>query len=116
MQMPKSSPDTLELFEAIVPADLDVERRKMFGYPCAFVNGNMFTGVHGDYVILRLGEAERAEFLALPGAHGFEPMPGRPMKEYVVPSDNQLQDRDFLLAWMAKSLAYARSLPPKAKK
>ena len=24
----------------------EIERRKMFGYPCCFVNGNMFTGLH----------------------------------------------------------------------
>ena len=23
------------------------ESRKMFGYPCTFVNGNMFAGLHG---------------------------------------------------------------------
>lgn len=62
----------------------EAETCKMFGYPCAFVNGQMFTGPHQDPMILRLSEADRAIFRALDGAHPFEPMPGRPMREYSV--------------------------------
>jgi TfoX/Sxy family transcriptional regulator of competence genes len=41
-----------------------VERRSMFGCPVAFVNGNMFTGVHNDEVSVRLSDADRTHFLA----------------------------------------------------
>ncbi len=61
-----------------------VERRKMFGGLTLFVNGNMFAGVHGRKIVLRLSEAERANAQAEAGALPFEPMPGRVMKEYVV--------------------------------
>jgi hypothetical protein len=40
----KSPPALVERFEAIVPALSGAERRKMFGYPAAFVGGNMFAG------------------------------------------------------------------------
>jgi hypothetical protein len=41
----RKSPDALvEKFSQIVPPDPRVERRKMFGYPAAFVGGNMFIG------------------------------------------------------------------------
>ncbi|MHB1254228.1 MAG: hypothetical protein ACYCZ1_08680 [Candidatus Humimicrobiaceae bacterium] len=35
-----------------------MEKRKMFGYPVTFIRGNMFIGVHGDSMILRLPEAK----------------------------------------------------------
>ena len=40
-------------FEAALPEAEGVERRQMFGCPCAFVNGNMFAGLHEDRLILR---------------------------------------------------------------
>jgi len=33
--------------------------------------------------MLRLSDEDRAKFLRLPGAKPFEPMAGRPMREYV---------------------------------
>lgn len=53
----------------------------MFGYPAAFVNGNMFTGVFADRVFVRLPADELAEAARL-GGKLLEPMPGRPMKAY----------------------------------
>ena len=32
-----------------------VEKRKMFGGLCLFLNGYMFAGVHGRKIVLRLG-------------------------------------------------------------
>ena len=63
--------------------------------------------------MLRLSEAERTEFLALDGAARFEPMPGRPMREYVTVPQRMLASPDELAAWLEKSYAYAKSLPPK---
>jgi hypothetical protein len=34
--------------------------KKMFGYPAFFVNGNLFVGVHGDKLFLRLSDADVA--------------------------------------------------------
>lgn len=55
----------------------------MFGHPCAFVSVQMFMGVFGNAVFVRLPEDLRGELLAEEGAGPFEPMAGRPMKEYV---------------------------------
>jgi TfoX/Sxy family transcriptional regulator of competence genes len=93
----------------------DAEPRKMFGYPCVFVNGQLFAGVHQENMMLRLSEAERAEFLALDGAARFEPMAGRPMREYVVVPQRMLQSPNELVAWLEKSYAYAKTLPAKQK-
>ena len=47
-----------------------------------FVNRNMFVGVFGSDVFVRLSEADRVQILE-EGASVFEPIHGRPMKEYV---------------------------------
>jgi TfoX/Sxy family transcriptional regulator of competence genes len=80
------------------------------------VNGNMFTGLHQENMMLRLSEKDRAELLAVKGAAPFEPMPGRAMKEYVVVPQTMLKKPAELKQWLARSFAYASSLPPKAKK
>ena len=99
---------------AVLPPD--TERRKMFGYPCIFVNGQLAAGVHQENIMLRLSAAERAAFLALPGAGQFEPTPGRPMREYVVFSKNMMDSPDEMIAWLEKAVAYARTLPPKEER
>jgi len=50
----KSLTQLVDLFVAVLPDQPNVERRQMFGYPCAFVNGNMFTGLHQGSLIVRL--------------------------------------------------------------
>ena len=88
----------------------------MFGYPCAFVQGNLFMGLFEQSMMLRLCETDRATFLALDGAGPFEPMAGRPMKEYALVPVEMLRRPDELTAWVRRSLDYAASLPPKEKK
>jgi hypothetical protein len=113
----KPAPALLELFDRVLPEGAGVEKRKMFGYPCGFVNGNMFMGLHGETsLILRLSEPDRATFLQLEQATAFEPMPGRVMKEYVVAPPWMLDDPARLEPWIGKSLTYSSALQPKAKK
>ncbi len=73
MSMPKPSAASNALFESLVPDDPRVTVRPMFGNVAAFVNGNMFMGLFGDELFVRLSEAERSELLAIDGASGFEP-------------------------------------------
>jgi len=44
----------------------------------------MFMGLHEDSIILRLAAEDRDEFLSRYDSGLVEPMPGRPMKEYVI--------------------------------
>ncbi|WP_194847853.1 TfoX/Sxy family protein [Candidatus Neptunochlamydia vexilliferae] len=99
--------ETLEAFEA-------AEMRKMFGYPCSFVNGNMFTGLHEENWVLRLPEGAREEITKL-GAEPFIPM-GRPMKQYVMIPPAIQQDQEALQGWISRSLAFVSSLPKKEPK
>ena len=111
----KSPPELVEVFEAVFPGPPAVARQ-MFGYPAGFVNGNMFMGLHQHNMVLRLPDGPRAELLAMEGAATFEPMAGRPMKEYVVVPATLLAAPGDLEPWVAKALAHGGSLPPKAPK
>lgn len=86
----------------------------MFGYPCGFESGQLFTGLFGDSLFVRLGEAERARLLGERGAKPFDPMGGRPMREYAVVPQGWLEDEELIKQWMGRALEYARTLPPKS--
>lgn len=111
----KWSPAPQELvatFNAVLPLDHRVQPRKMFGYPCCFVGGHMFMGLFQDRMMVRLAPDDRLELVAKGGAI-FEPMPGRPMKEYVVLPPSVLENQKALRDWVARSLSYGTSLTPK---
>lgn len=113
----RKSPETLvRTFETVVPNAPGVERRKMFGYPAAFVGGNLFMSLFQDSLVLRLPDGDRAAFLKLDGAAAFEPMPGRPMREYVVAPAAMVARPKSLAPWIRRSLEYVRSVPAKTAK
>ena len=115
MKLPKSPPSLLQLFDAL-QREVGGERKQMFGHPCAFENGHLFTGLFGDGFFVRLGERERLQLIDSLGAVPFEPMKGRPMKEYMVLPASMLDDEEAVASWMRRALEYARSLPPKEKR
>jgi TfoX/Sxy family transcriptional regulator of competence genes len=115
--MPKwqaAPPALVTTFETQAKALPSAEVRKMFGYPAGFTNGHMFAGVFQSVLFVRLGEGDRARLLAREGAAPFEPMPGRAMKEYMVLPPSVVASETELRQWLARALAYAGSLPPKA--
>ena len=114
MKWTPSPPELVQIFGEVGPGPPTV-RKKMFGYPAAFINGNMFAGLFQDNVIVRLAERERGELIR-EGGRPFEPMPGRPMREYVVLPTAAVKDRTRLSSWVKKALAYASRLPPKTPK
>jgi TfoX/Sxy family transcriptional regulator of competence genes len=108
-------PRNVAIFEQVIRRFPDAEPRRMFGCPCAFIQGNMFTGLHQESMIFRLSPEDRSAFLALPGATPFVPVEGRPMREYVAAPPEMLAEPDELERWMGRARSFARSLPPKAK-
>lgn len=114
MKFDKSPLWLVQLFKALQP-EVGGTPRLMFGYPSAFVDGQMFAGLFGDGLFLRLGEADRTALLALPGATPFSPM-GRPSKHYVVLPPSMLEDEEAVKGWMSRALAFAKTLPKKAPK
>ena len=115
MDWTKSPPELVALFDEVCPTAPGVERRKMFGYPAAFTNGNMFAGLHASNVVLRLPEEPLREFMAA-GGPPFEPMAGRPMKGYAVAPESLLTDKPALAGWLERSFHEIAKLPPKEKK
>jgi TfoX/Sxy family transcriptional regulator of competence genes len=109
-----SPPALVTKFDTAVRPLRGVAKRRMFGYPAVFVNGHMFAGLLRDTMVLRLGDDDRARFLRLPGATPFVAMKGRVMKQWAVVPHAMLSSRTALSRWLGRSLAYARSLPPKA--
>ena len=108
----KSSEALVGHFLATMEEWEEIEHRKMFGYPCCFLNNNMFTGLHEENWILRLSGEDQAEL----GSKPFEPMKGRPMREYVILPKKILDDQDQLGSWLERSLEYVGTLPPKERK
>ena len=111
----KAPQDLVDRFAAAIEAFPDVQQRKMFGYPAAFTNTQMCACLFGDAMILRLSEPDRAALRA-EGWKAFEPMPGRPMREYMAVPARILSSPALLAPWVKKAHAYAASLPPKARK
>jgi TfoX/Sxy family transcriptional regulator of competence genes len=88
--------------------------KKMFGHPAFFANGNMFVGVHGDKLFLRLPDADIDEIRKdCKDVSAFEPMPRHAMKGYVVLPKSLYSDDKAFAQWLDKSMMYAAELPPK---
>ena len=112
----KAPGEMVSLFEKAMKDFPMATQRKMFGYPAAFVNGNMFTGLFQEEMFLRLCDEDRAAIRKEYGTPLFEPMPGRPMRGYVVVPRYVLNSPRLLRAWLTKGMEYCKSLPPKVKR
>ncbi len=114
--MIKPTQRALDAFDAALPDDERVERKKMFGMPAAFVNGNMFMGCFGDGVNLRVSPELREELLQVDGVDVFEPKKGAPWKAYVDVACEQWADSKELATWAQQSLEFTATMPPKKPK
>ena len=99
--------DLAATFDAVLPAAPDVERRKMFGCPAAFVNGNLFAGLHEDRLMVRLPSEAAARPCVLMG---------RTMREYALFADALEMPPREMTAWIRKAYDFARMLPAKSPK
>jgi len=112
MRMPKPTAAARARFQSLVPEDGRVEVKPMFGNLGAFVNGNMFMGLFGADVGVKLGEADRRQ-LSVAGGGPFGPSE-RPMGGYLtLPAAFTAAEAR---PWIAKSLDYVSALPPKSRK
>ncbi len=111
----KSPPELVARFDELAALVPDANRKQMFGYPTCVLGGHMFMGLHQEAMVMRLSAADREQFLREYDTQLFEPMPGRPMREYVVVPAGLIAG-DEIGSWIARSYEYARSLPPKMRK
>ena len=112
MQIPKPTDVDKARFESLVPDDLRVEVKPMFGNLGAFVNGNMFMGLLGADVGVKLADADQ-EKLRKAGGGPFGPEE-RPMGGYVTLPETFTKAKAE--PWVTKSLAHVGALPPKKPK
>jgi TfoX/Sxy family transcriptional regulator of competence genes len=115
MKMPRPSDDAKAAFTRLVPDEPAITLKPMFGQLSAFVNGNMFCGLFGDELVVRLPDAE---ILAVKkqGGRDFEPVAGHRMGGYVmVPGDWRAKPAPAV-ALIKRSLAVTRAMPAKAPK
>ena len=113
--MPKPSEQAKAAFSGLVPDDPSITLRPMFGNLAAFVNGNMFSGLFGEDLFVRLPDDEAAQVKRL-GGRPFEPMAGRAMSGYVVVPATWQKKPDAVRAWVHRALDLTRAMPAKAKK
>jgi TfoX/Sxy family transcriptional regulator of competence genes len=112
MQVPKPTEADKERFRDLVPNDRNVEIKPMFGNLGAFVNGNMFMGLFGPDIGVKLNQSDE-ERVREAGGGSFGPAE-RPMGGYVSLPDSATPEQ--LGDWINSALAYVASLPPKQPK
>ncbi len=86
-------------------------RKKMFGGTCYLLRGNLFCGVHGERLILRLGDEAAAEALEKPFVSEFD-ITGRPMKGWIMVEKGGFEGRR-LTPWLERARSFVQTLPAK---
>jgi hypothetical protein len=84
--MPKVGPKTVERFDRLAETFVarGATRSQMFGMPVLKAGDKVFAGTFGDAMTFKLGPDDLERARALAGVESFEPMKGRPMKEWVL--------------------------------
>lgn len=114
---PNIDKDLEERIDALV-STLPVRRKKMFGTSAWFLDSNdlMLGGVWGDGVMVRVGEAEAGTLRESGEADQFDPMGGRPMREYVYLDADKIAEDNDLVEWFERAAGFTSTLPAKKKK
>jgi hypothetical protein len=114
MQVPKPTEADKARFRTLVPDGPGVAVKPMFGNLGGFVNGNMFMGLFGSLVGVKLAPADLDELRAVDGAAPFGP-PERPMAGWMSLPPDQLGTPDGA-RWIGMALEHVRTLPAKKSK
>src|ERR1700716_4338845 len=111
--MPKPSEKAKAAFARVVPDEPAVTLKPMFGQLSGFVNGNMFVGIFGEDLFVRLPEDE-ITVVKKQGGRDIEPMAGHRMGGYViVPGNWRVKPPTALIK---RALEVTRQMPAKTPK
>ena len=102
-------------YETALPDDPRVERKRMFGTPCAFVNRQMFFGTFEDSLVARVGPDRVNALLDQPGMQVFTPSPGKVWNDYLQ-LDVTTVGPQVSAELATEALAWAAALPRKVKR
>jgi len=98
--------------ELVLPEE-GVTEKRMFGGLAFLIDGHMsVTASRLGGLLVRVDPAETEALLRKPSAHPFE-MRGRPMHGWLRVDAEGLHTKRQLERWVARGIAYARSLPAK---
>jgi TfoX/Sxy family transcriptional regulator of competence genes len=115
MEIPKPTEADKEYFRSVLPESPEVEVKPMFGNLGAFVHGNMFAGLFGPAVGVRLADTDRDELAAVDGTGSFGPAE-RPMGGYLSLPSAWRADPALAADWVGRALAHVSTMPPKKAK
>jgi TfoX/Sxy family transcriptional regulator of competence genes len=102
-----------ERIREVVAEEPGLAEKKMFGGLAFLINGNMSVSASGQGgLLLRVDPEETAKLVEEPHAKRFE-MRGRSMDGWIRVDPEGVQARPELERWVARGVAYARSLPAK---
>jgi len=105
--------DLANRIREIVGAEPDLAEKKMFGGLAFLIGGHMSVSVSGrGGLLLRCDPAETESLRAKPHAGPFE-MRGKEMDGWLRVEPEGVARKRQLERWVARGVAYARSLPPK---
>ncbi len=97
----------------LIAGEAAITEKQMFGGLAFLIGGNMSVSVSGrGGLLLRCDPAETNALLRKPHAHPFE-MRGREMDGWLRVEPEGVRSKRQLERWVARGVAYARSLPPK---
>src|SRR5437763_1983809 len=106
--------DLANRIRELIAAEDGVTEKKMFGGLAFLIGGNMSVSASGQGgLLLRCDPAETEALLRKPNAARFE-MRGRAMDGWLRVAPEGVKTKRQLAPWVARGVAYARSLPPKA--
>jgi len=87
----------------------------MFGNLGAFVHGNMFAGLFGSSVGVRLSQADHDELAAHAGSGPFGPA-GHAMGGYLSLPPAWRETPEVAASWVDRAFAHVSDMPPKVSK
>ena len=105
--------DLANRIRELIAGEPSVSEKKMFGGLAFLIGGNMSVSASGQGgLLLRCDPAETEELAQKPHAAPFV-MRGRAMDGWLRVDPEGVRTKRQLEPWVARGVAYARSLPPK---
>ena len=105
--------DPADRIRELVAAESGVTEKRMFGGLAFLVGGSMSVAASGQGgLMVRIDPEDIDTLLAKPHARPFE-MRGREMRGWLRVDPEGLRTKRQLAPWVARGVAYARSLPAK---
>ncbi len=101
-----------ERVRRVLPGDVSVSERKMFGGLAFMLDGHMACGVMGPDLMLRIGPERSALALSEPHVRAMD-FTGKPLKGFVYVAAEGVASDETLRRWIEQAAAFAASLPPK---